>query len=108
MYEIMWDTTPFNNPKYFQGGKQPFVYSFGDASGHGQHADYLFGWKGDALQRGMDALGKNGCNLDVCNSTLKIQPGKDAVACTKATQVKENVGTKGDWLSAIPGHMAMS
>ena len=30
MYEIMWDTRPFNNAKYFQGGKQPFVYSFSD------------------------------------------------------------------------------
>ena len=30
MYEVMWDTRPFNDPKYFEGGKQPFVYSFGD------------------------------------------------------------------------------
>lgn len=29
-YEIMWDTRPFNDAKYFQNGKQPFVYSFGD------------------------------------------------------------------------------
>ena len=31
MYEINWDTRPFNDAKYFQGGKQPFVYSNGDA-----------------------------------------------------------------------------
>lgn len=30
MYEIMWDTSAFNNPKYFQNGKQPLVYAFGD------------------------------------------------------------------------------
>jgi Domain of unknown function (DUF1996) len=30
MYEVMWDTRQFNDPKYFEGGKQPFVYSFGD------------------------------------------------------------------------------
>jgi len=30
MYEIQWDTSGFNDAKYFQGGKQPFVYSFGD------------------------------------------------------------------------------
>jgi hypothetical protein len=30
MYEIMWDTRPFNDAKYFQNGNQPFVYSFGD------------------------------------------------------------------------------
>ncbi|KAK5653479.1 hypothetical protein OQA88_8965 [Cercophora sp. LCS_1] len=31
MYEIMLGTRPFNNPTYFEGGKQPFVYSFGDS-----------------------------------------------------------------------------
>ncbi len=30
MYEMLWDTAAFNDPKYFEGGKQPFVYSFGD------------------------------------------------------------------------------
>lgn len=30
MYEMQWDTSQFNDPKYFEGGKQPFVYSTGD------------------------------------------------------------------------------
>jgi len=30
MYEMQWDTKPFNKPEYFKNGKQPFVYSFGD------------------------------------------------------------------------------
>jgi hypothetical protein len=30
MYEIYWDTKEFNDPANFAGGKQPFVYSFGD------------------------------------------------------------------------------
>jgi hypothetical protein len=30
MYEVQWDTRPFNNPEYFKNGKQPLVYSFGD------------------------------------------------------------------------------
>ena len=30
MYEMNWDTVGFNNPRYFEGGRQPFVYSFGD------------------------------------------------------------------------------
>ncbi len=95
MYEVMWDTRPFNDAKYFKDGIQPFVYSFDDRSGHGQHADYLFGWKDDALQRGMDALGKNGCTNDVCSTALKIQSGKDAIACTKKTQSGEDVGVGG-------------
>ena len=31
MYEIMYDTSGFADPKYYQNGKQPLVYSFGDA-----------------------------------------------------------------------------
>lgn len=96
MYEIMLDTRPFNDPKYFEGGKQPFVYSFGDSVGHGQHGDYLFGWEGDALQRAMDNLGKYGCTLDVCSSVLTVQDGDKAIACTKKTQVDESVGVNGD------------
>jgi len=30
MFEMMWDTRRFNDKKYFQNGKQPFVYSFSD------------------------------------------------------------------------------
>jgi hypothetical protein len=30
MYEIMYDTSGFADPKYYQNGKQPLVYSFGD------------------------------------------------------------------------------
>jgi hypothetical protein len=30
MYEIMFDTSQFADPKYFEDGKQPLVYSFGD------------------------------------------------------------------------------
>ena len=31
MYEIMWDTTSFNDPALWpEDGSQPFVYSMGD------------------------------------------------------------------------------
>jgi hypothetical protein len=61
-------------------------------TGYGAHGDYLFGWKGDALQRGMDALG-NKCGSEDCTSTLTIQDGKDAIGCTKPQQAIEDVGT---------------
>jgi hypothetical protein len=61
-------------------------------TGYGAHGDYLFGWKGDALQRGMDALGKT-CGSEYCDQVLTVQAGKDAIACTKVQQAKEDVGT---------------
>ena len=61
------------------------------STGYGAHGDYLFGWEGDALQRGMDALG-NKCGSEDCTSTLTIQDGRDAIGCTKAQQAVEDVG----------------
>jgi len=34
MYEIMYDTSGFADAKYYQNGKQPLVYSFGDTLVH--------------------------------------------------------------------------
>lgn len=63
--------------------------------GHGQHGDYLFGWKDDSLQRAMDELGKNGCYDDNCSSVLKIQDAKDVIGCTIPSRVPESVGVDG-------------
>jgi hypothetical protein len=30
MYEVMYDTSGFADPKYYENGQQPLVYSFGD------------------------------------------------------------------------------
>jgi hypothetical protein len=56
------------------------------STGYGQHADYLFGWEGDALTRAMNtcttfAIGPSAC------ATLKKQTVEVANQCTMKAQV---------------------
>jgi len=94
--ETMWDTKPFNDKSLWPAdGSQPFVWSFdgSDKKGYGTHADYLFGWKGDALQRTMDSK-------PLLSNGLKTQSVDQSNKCTIQSSVKENVD---GWLDALPG-----
>ncbi|KAJ3570170.1 hypothetical protein NPX13_g5819 [Xylaria arbuscula] len=94
-YETVWDTTKFNS-MWPSGTPNPFVWSFHGTSGYGTHADYMFGWKGDSLQR---AMNKSECFYDGCGS-IKKQTMNIANQCT----VPDMVGEETDgWLTALPG-----
>ncbi|KAK4168447.1 hypothetical protein QBC43DRAFT_341647 [Cladorrhinum sp. PSN259] len=97
MLEIVWDTTAFNDPNDWpEDGSQPFVLSTGDTTGYGQHGDYVFGWKGDSLQRAMDGS----CFGALCNA-LKSQSVEEAGRCSVPSRVGEDVN---GWLDALPGN----
>ncbi|KAB5528084.1 hypothetical protein GE09DRAFT_412881 [Coniochaeta sp. 2T2.1] len=102
MFEVIWNTTQFNTKELFpEDGSSPFVWSNNDAHGYTQHGDYVFGWKGDSLQRAMDAR----CNGDVC-SVLEVQSSEQAEKCTiPRTYVNDEID---DWVTEIPGQMAMA
>lgn len=77
MIEVIWDTTAFNDPdEWPEDGSQPFVLSTGDKTGYSQHADYVFGWKDDSLQFGMEA----GCIAANCPG-MKTQSVEEAAEC---------------------------
>ncbi|KAI5856165.1 hypothetical protein GGS23DRAFT_438939 [Durotheca rogersii] len=97
MLEVVWDTREFNNPdEWPEDGSQPFVLSTGDPTGYSQHGDYVFGWKGDALQRAMDS---NDCFAANC-PTLETQSFEVANKCAIPRTVDEPVD---GWLDSLPG-----
>ncbi|KAI0473934.1 hypothetical protein GGR56DRAFT_649711 [Xylariaceae sp. FL0804] len=97
MLETMFDTSLFNDRSDWPlDGSLPWYWSMGDNTGYGLHGDYLFGWKGDALQRAMDSH----CSLDDCPA-LTRQTDPEAIACTKPEEAKLDIGD--DWIDALPG-----
>lgn len=97
--EIRWDTARFNDAGLWpvESGRQPFLWSYGDRVGHGHHADYLFGWKGDLLQRFFDRMYcpySNGCGMLERSTVLKSNE------CTQEASVKVEID---GWLEKMPG-----
>ncbi|KAI1186573.1 hypothetical protein F5B17DRAFT_431422 [Nemania serpens] len=98
-YEVIWDTAPFNNQADWPAdGSQPFVWSFGDRSGYGNHGDYVFGWKGDALQKAMDS----NCNINC--PQLRTQTIQQGNQCSVKDVVNEAID---GWLTGLPGGMSV-
>ncbi|KAK4466350.1 hypothetical protein QBC42DRAFT_302685 [Cladorrhinum samala] len=94
-YETVWDTSKFNS-MWPSGAPNPFVWSFEGTSGYGTHADYMFGWKGDSLQRAMD---KSECFYDGCGSIKKQAMAVANQCAIKETVREETLG----WLAKLPG-----
>lgn len=70
-------------------GSQPFLLSNGDTRGFTTHADYVFGWKDDSLQRAMDSP----CMFNACENgnPLQSQGVQQMNACNVPDQVNENI-----------------
>lgn len=80
----MWDTSAFNKEDWPADGSQPFVWSNGDGTGYGSHADDVFGWKGDSLQKAMDG------HTYVSAPMLKTQSIATQNKCVAKEMVHEN------------------
>lgn len=86
-YETLWDMTQFNN-MWPKDGSNPFVLSYGVNKGYGTHADYVFGWKGDSLQKAMDSS----CMFNACENgrPLKSQNVQAMNKCAVKNMVNED------------------
>ncbi|KAF6746658.1 hypothetical protein DFP72DRAFT_922477 [Ephemerocybe angulata] len=99
--EIVWDTRPFNTPELWpKDGTQPFVFSMGDPTGYGQHADYVFGWEGDSLKRAMDTC-LTGSGIPADCPVLTWQSTEEMNRCRQAIKVEEV--TESQYLDRLPG-----
>ncbi|KAL1869092.1 hypothetical protein VTK73DRAFT_3370 [Phialemonium thermophilum] len=95
MLETVWDTRAFNNKaEWPEDGSQPFLWSNGDTTGYSSHADYLFGWKDDSLQKAMDG------HTYVTTPSLKSQSQAQQNKCTVRNMVNEPLD---GWLTQLPG-----
>lgn len=96
-YETLWDTAQFNN-MWPKDGSNPFFLSYNDNKGYGTHADYLFGWKDDSLQKAMDSK----CMFNACENgnPLKSQNVAAMNKCVVKPSISENID---GWLQQMPG-----
>ena len=88
-FETVWDTSKFNS-LWPSGTPNPYVWSF-EGTAAGTHADYMFGWKGDSLQRAMD---KSECFYDGCGSITKQQMSVANQCTIKETVQEQTDGCK--------------
>jgi hypothetical protein len=85
LLETVWDTSAFNRAEDWPAdGSQPFVWSNGDSTGFSSHADYVFGWQDDSLQRAMDA------HTYVSAPMLKTQSIAQQNKCVAKDMVRED------------------
>lgn len=95
--ETVWDTGRFDKSLWPDQG-QPFLWSQNDATGYGGHADYVFGWKGDSLQKAMNAR----CDVFNCPQ-LKSQSQATANRCIKKPMVNDIHQDINAWVTKVPG-----
>ncbi|KAI1336495.1 hypothetical protein F5Y15DRAFT_418803 [Xylariaceae sp. FL0016] len=104
-YEVTWSVDDFKDMWYGGGGdkqqQQPFVFSNGDPTGYGYHADFINGWELGALQRAIDECTDDSGVIERCGA-LTLRSDEEMAACRVLPRVDEPVAG-GGVLAALPG-----
>lgn len=75
LYETIWDTQPF------AGLPGQFMFSNGDPTGNGYHADFMNGWEPGLLQRAINTCTDPSGEIERC-PLFDLQSEADMNACT--------------------------
>jgi hypothetical protein len=89
MYELMWEVSKFADKSLWPtDGSDPLIYSM-NIGGSAAHADDVFGWENDSLQKAMD----NNCNLNTAcpKAGLMVQHPAQYSSYKKPQQAPEDV-----------------
>ncbi|KAH1434190.1 hypothetical protein KXX32_000683 [Aspergillus fumigatus] len=95
--EVIWKTEAFADMWY--GDSQPFVWSNGDKTGYGLHADFVNGWDVPVLQEALDTCDDMGGDIRNCQ-VLKLYDDAITEGCLLEPSIDEKLD---GWLDALPG-----
>ncbi|KAL7904307.1 COOH terminal WSC domain-containing protein [Trichoderma velutinum] len=100
--EVYFDTQPYKGRWTENQGTQPFVFSNGDVTGYGAHADFMAGWDEDVLQDIIDTCNAGNAGMDKCPV---LRYGLNSDDCTIPPLVNEQVIGN---LTKLPGNNPLS
>ncbi|TFK73295.1 hypothetical protein BDN72DRAFT_736873, partial [Pluteus cervinus] len=100
--EVYWNSNTFDGFRsQAMNSNQPFVYSYGDPTGYGYHADFFNGWASGVLQKAVDQCHCNIYGDPTCCAQAGIFDLTQGQSCTISAAVNEPVlGT----LPKLPGN----
>lgn len=100
-FEIIYSTDKFADG-WYNGNKQPFVFSNGDPTGYGFHGDFLNGWDVPTLQALTDdCTNLSGVPSD-CNK-ITFFTDEEMSQCKIPRQIHEPLGIFSPPLAQLPG-----
>lgn len=111
LYEMTWAVDAFNHLRNltspespYDTGEQPFVFSNGDKTGYGYHADFFNGWDVDLLQKALkdESCGDNGGRIETCETFKEFLQSSEEMNLVE--ELEQKVTGEGEqWEGVLEG-----